>query len=539
MNKMKMILFIAFTSISLVCNAQSAYSVKNAEASPSPVLDKMFIINEDNSHFYGTRKPEQMTLENLIALVDQYAGTKVTHLFFNPNASRASFQSRSRDAIWEPGSGSDWAKKAKRIHDLGLDPYKIWIDRCREKKISPWISMRMNDLHGAGREDDFQNSTFWRTHPQFWRVPNDKIADRTNLTALPNDYNPEVGGFQYYSARALNHAHPEVREYQFAFINELFERYDFDGFEVDWMRFPHHLTPGKEREESVILDEFMRNVRKIADKWEKKRGHKIYIAARIPGDPDNALALGMDAVQWAKEGSVNLLIPSSFFLSTDFDIPIERWRERLDADKTSQSVAVAPGCEWFIRAYLGGKAVPNDLATLYGFVAAERFRGAKNIYLFNWMDIGTTPLQPDDYRILLEKGLGDDVVLHSRRRYPVSYRDVGTGKLANIQLPKQTNKKSSFTIQMGRKPTTGKLWLIVGLEPGDSVQEAVLSATLNGKKIEPATDTKLKGISPEVGRALRFDCPLDTAQDGINIVAVHQESGATQKIVWVELQVEP
>ena len=34
-----------------------------------------FVINEDNSHFFGSRPPEAMNLAGLHAFVDQYAGT--------------------------------------------------------------------------------------------------------------------------------------------------------------------------------------------------------------------------------------------------------------------------------------------------------------------------------------------------------------------------------------------------------------------------------------------------------------------------------
>ncbi|MBO7722290.1 MAG: hypothetical protein J6S27_00750, partial [Thermoguttaceae bacterium] len=47
------------------------------------------ILNEDNSHFFGTRSSDEMNVEGLNAFVDQYAGTAVTHIFFCVNASRA------------------------------------------------------------------------------------------------------------------------------------------------------------------------------------------------------------------------------------------------------------------------------------------------------------------------------------------------------------------------------------------------------------------------------------------------------------------
>ena len=220
----------------------SAAEVRNQRDQP---LRNMLVINEDNSHFFGSRKPEAMTLAGLNAFVDQYAGSAVTHLFLCPNAMRASFRSGSRDAIWDPVGGKEptgtWPQNAKRLFQAGLDPYEVWIGRCRQKGISPWLSMRMNDVHCVDEPDNFMHSSFWRDHPEFWRAPNGSASPWVN--------------------RAMNYAHAEVREHQLRFVAELFERYDPDGLELDWMRFGYHLTPGREREEGEILTEVMRVAR--------------------------------------------------------------------------------------------------------------------------------------------------------------------------------------------------------------------------------------------------------------------------------------
>ncbi len=122
-------------------------------------LKNMLVINEDNSHFFGTRQPAEMTREGLQAFVDQYAASSITHLFLNANAMRASFRSSSRDAIWDLVSGKEpqdlWPQNCKRLAESHLDPYAIWIERCREKQISPWLSMRMNDVHSVDEDGQF------------------------------------------------------------------------------------------------------------------------------------------------------------------------------------------------------------------------------------------------------------------------------------------------------------------------------------------------------------------------------------------------
>ena len=295
------------------------------------------VINEDNSHFFGTRQADDMTLEGLHAFVDQYAGTEASHLFLCPNAMRASFRSTTRDAIWdprgqdapEPGFGGPWAANARLLHERGLDPYAVWIARCREKGLSPWLSMRMNDVHDVDNLKNFMHSTFWVEHPEYWRVP----------------------GGAGWTDRALDYAVPEVREHNMAFIRELLERYDPDGLELDWMRFGYHFAPGKEAEGSTLLTQFMRDVRALTREWSEKRGHAIQLGARVPAHPDAASGLGMDGVAWAKEGLIDMLVPTPFWLSSDFDIPVELWRERMG--DAAGRVIIAPGLEFIL---VGGHA---------------------------------------------------------------------------------------------------------------------------------------------------------------------------------------
>ncbi|MCX5659678.1 MAG: hypothetical protein NTW19_08150, partial [Planctomycetota bacterium] len=65
------------------------------------------ILNEDNCHFFYSRKPDQMTIQGLHAWVDQYASTQVSKLFLCPNARRVNYRSQVWDAIWDGNSPED------------------------------------------------------------------------------------------------------------------------------------------------------------------------------------------------------------------------------------------------------------------------------------------------------------------------------------------------------------------------------------------------------------------------------------------------
>ena len=87
--------FLSLAACLMVANVlgdETADTATGATGQRDKALRDMLVINEDNSHFFGSRNPEDMTLSGLHAFVDQYAESAVTHLFLCPNAMRASFR---------------------------------------------------------------------------------------------------------------------------------------------------------------------------------------------------------------------------------------------------------------------------------------------------------------------------------------------------------------------------------------------------------------------------------------------------------------
>lgn len=204
-------------------------------------------LNEDNSHWFVTRAGQAMDEAKVASFVDQYAGTQVGEILFSANSQRTSFASKVWDPVWkgyEPGGPDDqpllrstaaeartvarnWIHTAWSLAQKQIDPYRVWIARARKLGLSPWISMRMNDLHNVDDPASYMHSTFWREHPEYRRVPWRAVDWRD---------------------RAFDFGHAEVRDYHFRLIEEYAERYDFDGLELDWMRFGFHFKPGREME---------------------------------------------------------------------------------------------------------------------------------------------------------------------------------------------------------------------------------------------------------------------------------------------------
>ena len=483
------------------------------------------ILNEDNSHFFGSRTAADMTVDGLNAFVDQYANTCVTHLFLNPNAMRASFDSKTRDTIWDVGNqrippdspfAKAWVDNARILHERGLDPYAVWIARSREKHISPWLTMRMNDVHDVSDTSNFMHSTFWLNHPEYWRVPYEQRGAWTD--------------------RALNYAMPAVREFNMAFFAELLERYDPDGIELDWMRFGYHFAHGQEQVGSEILTQFMRDARSLTEAWSAKRGHHIQLAARVPADPDAAVGLGMDGVRWAREGLIDILVPTPFWATADFNIPVEEWKRRIG--DACAHVIVAPGTEVLVRAYPGGEALTNDLASVYGFASAAWARGADALYFFNYMDPAPILGGVDAYRAFLDKGTSPEYVAAQPRRYVATYRDtVPAGVSNDAQLPADMTKDGKdfrFYVPAVNGNATASLW--VGF--ADSAPGA-LTATVNGAHESHAINQAVPDNVAGVGAMVRFDFPPAALTPGYNTFHVAPaDPTVTGRFTWAEVKIQ-
>ena len=366
-----------------------------------PVL----VFNEDDSHFFG-RPAEKMTEAGLLEYLDEVtASGAVTHFFMCPNAMRANFDSKAFEPVWtamsEPGRKPGWGPRVKLLHDRGIDPYAVWAKGCRARGVSPWLSMRMNDVHSVHDPSFCSHSTFWLKHPEFRRVPDAIVKNGGDWTKW-----------------ALDYSHPEVRAYSLAFVKELLGRYDVDGIECDWMRFPEHLPPGRETEFAGCLTEFMREVRRAADAAARRLGHSVLVGARVDSDPAAALRRGTDAFAWAREGSVDWIVPCNFFASVDFELPYADWRRRID--EANPKVRVIPGADSGVL--MPGKRWQRRLLTLEEYCGwADRMyaQGAEGVYLFNLFQ---HPATGSVWKAVLTRGLTPAVVRESPKSIPENVR---------------------------------------------------------------------------------------------------------------------
>jgi len=515
--------------------AEGELARQSSESRPSQGL----ILNWDCTEWFVTRPSEEMTIAGLQALVDQYVGTQVSTIFWNPTSQRTAYASNVRESFWDNNEHVDHMliRNTRLLDQKGIDPYAVWIARCREKDISPWLSMRMNDLHNTEDPNAFTHSSFWREHPEYRRVPGSKRP---------------------YGDQALDYAIKEVRDYQMAAVRELFERYDADGLELDWMRSPYHFKPGHEKQGVQVTLDFIRKIRQLADEWAVRRGHPIKLAVRVPAVPEDARGLGLDGIAWARAGLIDILVPTPFWETADFDIPMERWRELLGphADK----VILAAGMEGNIRGCPRPSiAIVNDPETMRGFTAAMLDRGADQIYLFNHF---SAPGSEGRGVIYHEAGRLETVVDKPRRHIVTFHDTVPPGVVKPTLLPfilKSPLYPAQFRIYTGPAVSSGKITIRAGLAQTPDLNEVRLAARMNSVECTPLVDNPDLDQFPDskrirqsmsasrratiatttVQRVLQFDAPVSSLQRGYNLVELFLTQETQQKIVWVEVYIVP
>jgi len=525
-------LYMRLCALALTLHSTIKAEEQLDDQSHASIMPPGLIINWDCTEWFGSRPSEAMTTAGLQALVDQYVGTQVSSIFFNPTSQRTAYASKERESFWDGNEKVDHllVKNTRLLHEKGIDPYQVWIARCREKNISPWISMRMNDLHYTDDPDAFTHGSFWKEHPEYRRVPDSKRG---------------------YSDQALDYSIKEVREYNLALIRELLERYDADGLELDFMRSSYHFKPGHEKQGALILQDFFRQVRQLTNDWALRRGHPIKLAVRVPAVPEYARGMGLDGVALAREGLVDLLVPTPFWETADFDIPMERWRELLGpkADK----VVLAAGMEGNIRGCrMPSELIANGPETMRGFTASMLDRGADRIYLFNHFSTpGSDSIQSNIYH---EAGRMETVI-QKPRRHILTFHDIVPPGVAKLPLlPTVLDNPSNpaqFRIHTGPDLSKGKVTVRVGLTQNPGIDEVKLAARMNSIKCVPQADCsdlsrfpiarsgRASNAATAVQRVLQFDAPVSALQRGYNLVEVFLTGKAKQSIVWIEVYIVP
>ena len=466
------------------------------------------IFNQDYSEFFmGTFGP--IAPETIDRYVDSLAEVGITDLFINVNCQRTNYRSDVWEADWDgydPSLGDDqphfdgtdparrtieakWLKNGHSLYAQGCDYPERMVARCRKDGISPWISLRMNDCHYPDQPDHPYHSTFWKEHPE-WRIE-----------------------------RGLDYARPEVREHYMKLAMEVCRRYEMDGLELDFMRFGYCFRPGEEHQGAAVMTAFIREVRQVTQEASKRWGHPVDLAVRVPTRPWIARRHGFDAVAWAKEGLVDLIVAAPWWASTQSDVPVETWKGLLNGTGVAVVVSLEDGIT--SGATKRRTMTPEEMR---GVMLSALHRRSHGVYLFN---LFTGPYQRWDRAVYnqLLTDFGSYEALRSRpRRHPVTIVDPwAEGEPGEPNPLPLEGERGTFRIHIGPKPAADQTaYIELAADDGRRPHEV----RLNGLPCTWERD--------DDGRHM-YKAPADAVDEGCNLVTVSAEEPIT--LTWVEIAV--
>ena len=265
---------------------------------------------------------------------------------------RGTLSTEAERSAWPPSEKQRFAN-LKAFFDSGVDPYALMLTEARKQGREALLTFRMNDDHG----NDFLRTQFMVDHPDW-----------------------SLGTEQYRGKGAMDFGHEEVREYTFRLIEEAVRRYDCEGIELDFNRFPRFFKDGSLEERVAKMNSLVERIHHMIDEVGRERKRELILAVRVPSNfgsspptPESARTLGCDVSHWAANGWVDFVSVSDFLYEPD-DLPLEAWKQAITA------VPVYGGIEC-----VRSGAERNLSADEYLTAAKKRIdRGADGIYLFNF-----------------------------------------------------------------------------------------------------------------------------------------------------------
>lgn len=174
----------------------------------------------------------------------------------------------------------------------GVNPLDIYVDEARKQGMPLLAGFRMNDRHG-------NNEAFFKAHPD-WMIE-------------------ELG-------HGVNFALQQVQDWFFAIVEEVPDRFDVDGIELNFTRHGFCFPPATSAESHLIMTDLMRRLRAMLDRTGETKGRKLLFGVRVPPSLSGCIDLGFDIPTWIDEGIIDFVAPTSYH-RTDYNAQYDEFVE--------------------------------------------------------------------------------------------------------------------------------------------------------------------------------------------------------------------
>jgi len=490
------------------------------------------------------KKGEAFRPEMLDASVDEVADMGVDAHLLQPGLGWAPWW---QSKVCPPAEHYRWLRQTYGVEPDSVGGYVLaggdlverFIRRCRLRRVAPFISLRLNDGHhkewavakkgskiplGAGQG----LCRFYCEHPEYRLGPD--ILDWTQ--------------------RVQNWAIAEVRGYKLAFIRELCENYDLEGFELDFLRiysfFQLDKTTSRQRRE--IITSFVRQVRELLDRTARG-GRRRWLCARVPCYLAAFDPLGLDLPALVAAGLDMVNVSASYFTVQQSDFAaIRRLTPRPAAvyRETCHTTWNGPKIGKGYDAFPFRRTTPEQHYTAAHLAYA---RGGDGTSAFNFVyyrehgGAGRGPFNEPPFQVF--RHLGDPAWLARQPQHYFLSSGWGNPFVKPSLLPRKIAVGATAAFELDLAPPSGG-WKKGGrlrLQTLEPLANRGLAVKLNGTPLGESDDVSEPYPNPyppllgaaETLRAWRV--PAELLRDGMNRVEVMLNSGAAMKLAFLDLAV--
>jgi hypothetical protein len=479
---------------------------------------RRIVYNDDGCHGEPRNTPEEL----LACRVRQVTGTQVDTICYCTGGGGLfwAHQPKVGEVLGEFVQESD-ELYVKQMCDglvamkkLGTDPLAVVIEHGHKHNMEVFWSYRMNNPECSFAPWSLSRQK--RQHPEY-------------IMGVKEDW----GKYPVTDPKAWwtlsDYEKPEVRDYIVRIFEDVCQRYDVDGIELDFIRHPLFFRPnleGKpvEPRHVAMMTDMVRRIRAVSERESLRRGRPILVTVRVPLSVQSGMDIGLDVRAYLEEDLVDILIAGQDYIQM--------------AVASSLGDMVDLGHKYQVPVY--ALLVPPKPYDRYRYdnrawwaAAMNRWHwGADGIYLFNLF-----PTEPDerfsqlgsveslkgrDKIYAIDNPAQEDVlgtfkmVMVGPDRLPIS---IAAGQEAAARLP--VGEDIVANAPAGKTVSAMLRLHLVGMVQGDTIR-----VRFNG---QPLTVTgPVKPLAAEAADAwFHIDTDPKLVKPGCNLIDVRFETGRT------------
>lgn len=453
----------------------------------------------------------------------------------------------------------------------GGDLVAAFIASCRARGVVPYVSLRLNDYHGSESWDVLKafargeyrdaelpvalgamaaQSRMLLDHPE-----NQLKPDPAEYLALPwaerLAYAAEPPTrLKLRTARIWNWARPEVPAYKLGFIRELCAGYDFEGLELDFMRWADYfrsIETTSEQRRAIMLD-FIKGVRAALDQAPSSTGRRT-LGVRVPSRLSGHDSLGIDLHAWVEAG-VDWVNLSCHYISTQQTDLAAIHRLIPDTPLYLELTFANSGRTGTRRAMLDGTAEASG----YGLMTVEQLataahlacaRGATGVSLFNFVyyrNLGAEPqVPPFD---VLERLKDRTWLARQPQHYFLSVSNITSSAPSEFSRERrlEPGRRAGFTLDLAPPEGGWREDARLRLESTHPWKGRELRVSVNGVEVRPTPDISEPYASPYAPeprpeRLRAWVVPHELLRPGENRISVTLLSGSETDLRFLDLAV--